>query len=423
MHVAYFSPLNPQSTGIADYSEELLLHLARHVDLDLFIDDYHPSNPSILERFEVFSYRDFAALAGQRHYDVCLYHMGNNPAHEYIYHCLLRYPGITVLHDHVLHSFFAAITLGQGQPSAYVREMGYCYGWQGCQMAHRVMHHMRTLQDYDYPLVDRVIDASLGIIVHSEYVRSLVSRSHPNTPVTKVNHHLSLKTAAGDHPSRSQIRASLGLRDDQFVVASFGRVAPQKRVRVALRAFAHLRRESPEAVYLLVGETNPLYDLEPLVSDLGLEQSVVRTGYVELDDFLRYMTIADVCINLRYPSAGETSGSLIRAMGTGKPVIVSDVGAFAELPDDCCLKVGVGPEEEGTLLTYLSALGRDHALRQRLGHNAQRYVQIHHRIEDSARGYVAFIERCLESIERPSYPPLRFSMRRTGGRALDGQSR
>ena len=46
------------------------------------------------------------------------------------------------------------------------------------------------------------------------------------------------------------------------------------------------------------------------------------------------MAACDVLVNLRYPTMGETSGSVIRALGLAKPLLVSDVGWFSELPDD-----------------------------------------------------------------------------------------
>ena len=57
------------------------------------------------------------------------------------------------------------------------------------------------------------------------------------------------------------------------------------------------------------------------------------------------MAACDVLVNLRYPTMGETSGSVIRALSLGKPLVVSDVGWFAELPDDVVLKVPVDEYE------------------------------------------------------------------------------
>ena len=53
MRVAYFSPLNPQPSGISDYSEELLPHLAAGAEIELFVDGFAPSNAALVSRFPV----------------------------------------------------------------------------------------------------------------------------------------------------------------------------------------------------------------------------------------------------------------------------------------------------------------------------------------------------------------------------------
>ena len=61
-------------------------------------------------------------------------------------------------------------------------------------------------------------------------------------------------------------------------------------------------------------------------------------------------------LNLRYPTVGESSGTLLRALGMGKAVVVSDVGSFGEYPDEICLKAPVDATEEDHLFEYLNLL-------------------------------------------------------------------
>ena len=121
MRVAYFSPLPPMRSGIADYSAELLPALAAHLDLELFVEDGFKVDPALAARFPVRGYRAFPALQEEGRYDAVVYQIGNNvDYHAGIYEMLLRYPGITVLHEYVLHHLVRGMTLVKGDMAGYV---------------------------------------------------------------------------------------------------------------------------------------------------------------------------------------------------------------------------------------------------------------------------------------------------------------
>ena len=137
-----------------------------------------------------------------------------------------------------------------------------------------------------------------------------------------------------------------------------------KRIPQLLEAFARLRRERPDARLLLVGAVSPGFDLDRRLQRLGLSgEGIVREAYVEEERLWALMAACDVCVNLRSPTMGETSGSVIRQLSLGKPVVVSDVGWFAELPDDVALKVPVDDDETETLDAALELLARDEGAR------------------------------------------------------------
>jgi hypothetical protein len=80
-------------------------------------------------------------------------------------------------------------------------------------------------------------------------------------------------------------------------------------------------------------------------------------------------------------------------MSKGKPVLLSNYEQFAEFPDDCCLKVDLGPAEEPMLLEYLRLLAGDEALRRRIGENARRYVSTHNHMDRTIQGYVQVLQQ------------------------------
>lgn len=100
MRIAYYSPMPPERTGIADYSALLLEALHGRVDIDV------------------------ARRGKTARGDVALYHVGNSPeAHGWILEELRREPGVVVLHDFVLHHLVAGLTLGRKDGDAYLDAM------------------------------------------------------------------------------------------------------------------------------------------------------------------------------------------------------------------------------------------------------------------------------------------------------------
>ena len=174
-----------------------------------------------------------------------------------------------------------------------------------------------------------------------------------------------------------------------------------KRIPQLLEAFARLRRERPDARLLLVGAVSPGFDLDRRLQRLGLsEEGIVREAYVEEDRLWSLMAACDVCVSLRSPTMGETSGSVIRQLSLGKPVVVSDVGWFAELPDEVALKVPVDAGETETLYAALELLARD---------------------DGAAAGDVGRLRRrssgaSTTSVAQPTSTPPRSSRRRAGRR-------
>lgn len=97
--LAYFSPLPPSPSGIADYSAELLPHLAELADITLFSDQPQAGSLGLPS----YPTGDYPA---RRHaFDLPLYQMGNSDRHEAMFEMMMRFPGVVVLHDYFLHHF------------------------------------------------------------------------------------------------------------------------------------------------------------------------------------------------------------------------------------------------------------------------------------------------------------------------------
>lgn len=119
---------------------------------------------------------------------------------------------------------------------------------------------------------------------------------------------------------RQQERAELGIKGDELVVGSVGRLSPQKNQSFLLKVFAETKRLRPQSVLLLVGEGELKRTLRQEAADLGIAESVRFVGSVpNVWDYLQAM---DIFI---FPSLYEGLGmSLIEAQATGLPCYASD---------------------------------------------------------------------------------------------------
>lgn len=395
MKIAYFSPFNPIKSGVSDYSEELLEYLSGYSRIDLFVDDYRPSTPWLADSFKIHNYRRIFENHGMNDYDINIYHMGNNDNHSYIHSVLLEYPGLVVLHEPMLHHFVFSQTVGNHRLKAYLREIDYCYKSGRQAVVKATLEERDESSWYEYPLVDRIVDSSLGVIVHSRFARKAVLEVNPRARVRIIPHHYA-PPVAEQMRSPELIRQILGIRKDEFLVGSLGYITDNKRTDVLLHALAGLKEQGLRARLLMVGKALPGCEVLRHVEELGLTEEVIVTGFVDTRTFREYLNVPDVFVALRYPSAGETSGSVIKMMGTGKPVILSDHYAFSEFPDDCCVKITPGPGELQALEHRLKKFMEDPGEMQALGRNARKHVAVNHDIQNSARAYMEFATELLE---------------------------
>lgn len=389
--IAYCSPVNPAPSGISDYSEELLPYLGQYAEITLFVEDgLRPTNPCLTQHLEVLPLRRLPRELRRRRYKALVYHMGNSPAHGAIWDAARRLPGVVVLHDFVLHHFMLWYAAGRLRDvQSYVRTMETRYGAPGAHMAQLMIRSRFTDAAFDFPCCEPVLDSAIGLIAHSRYVVERAAALRPDLPMAVVPMGVPLP----DVPSREEARARLGLPLEAAVLASFGHINAWKRVEPALRALAALRAEGRDARYLLVGSVSPNYDLAGLIARSGLGDAVTVTGYVPRAAFEAHVAAADICVNLRHPTGGETSASLLRLLGAGRPTLVSAVGAFAELPPGVAAQVDPGPAEGDQVLAYCRLLLARPELAAALGARARAYVAAEHTLERAAAGYAHFLAR------------------------------
>jgi glycosyltransferase involved in cell wall biosynthesis len=360
VRVAYYSPMTPERSGIADYSALLLPALNRRLDVEVARRGKHADG------------------------DVALYHIGNDPeAHEWIVERLRRAPGVVVLHDFVLHHLVASTTLGRKNPAGYLaaleRDAGLAGRLLGLGVIDGCIPPLWEVRAEDFPLCGEVLDLATGVIVHSRYVEQCVRERGYERQVWRIPHPAwPAKDVVPERPS------------GEPVFGAFGNVNASKRIPQLLEAFARFRESHAISRLLLAGAGAAGTDLERSIDHYGLEDAVVREGYVGEDRLWGLIAGVDAVISLRSPTMGETSGAALRALTLGKPLLVNDVGWFSELPDDVALKVAPGDGEVERLALAMETLC-DPAVRERMGANAQELASGEHDVERVAELYASAV--------------------------------
>ncbi|MEM1180982.1 MAG: glycosyltransferase family 4 protein [Acidobacteriota bacterium] len=397
------SPLPPVRSGISDYCVDLLPELSARADVRLVRLPGQPLDHNLAERWPTVDVETW-----RRDGRLSLYQMGNNRYHREVWRLAMERPGVLVLHDLVLHHFLIDRTIGEGgDHDAYRRELEACHGWVGdlASLPLRWPAGAGQAAQFSLPAHRSVLEGQLGVLTHSRWAADVLREEMPGLRVTSLAMGMPLPDAADGELGRD-FRIRHGLPLDRPVIGSFGFQTPIKRTQVAIQALAS--PELRECHLMVAGEVAPALDLEDEAARLGVADRVHVLGFLPFGDFEAGIAAADIALNLRYPTAGETSASLLRILAVGRPVIVSDYAQSADLPESGVIKVPPGDGEVEALVSQLAALLDDPGGLSTLGHAARQFIAELHRLDHAAAAVVDACHRYASEppapLERPPVP-------------------
>jgi glycosyltransferase involved in cell wall biosynthesis len=406
--LAFFSPLPPTKTGIADYAAELIPLISDEFEIDIYIDEGYTPSPSLSPGARIFPASEFSFRNIKNPYQLIIYQMGNSDYHQYIYPFLLSHPGMMVLHDYNLHHSRLKYFVERKNLTAYSEEIEYCYpGEKGRLLARIVTTGMGSKPLYfRFPYHKLVIDASLMVAVHQPYLVSLLSKGHPEIACSLITMGVA-ETDSSEEEAR-RFKKKHHIEDDELVIASFGAATPEKRITSVLKAMKEILKRFPRLRYLVVGKPSEELDVAKEAERLGIGDRVIITGFVLKHEFACYLSLCDIGINLRYPTSYETSATLLRIMMAGKPVLISELPHLADIPDESVIRGSLLNEEE-SLTDALGKLINDKGLREKMGKKAKEYAERKHSLARMRDDYIETIEKAIaltgkKKIDRSNFP-------------------
>jgi len=235
-------------------------------------------------------------------------------------------------------------------------------------------------------MLKRLACRSRAVIVHNPAAARLVREHNPSTCVFEIPHFFQAPKRP-DMVETLRFRSQSEIAPRTLLAGVFGHLRESKRLPLILRSLQRAWDAGSDVKLLVQGEFASS-DLERACGRyIEDHPKILRVGFLDEDDFWKWASITDLCINLRSPTAAETSGIAIRMMGLGKAVVFSSGEETARIPEDACLRLDRGPGEEETLAGYLRWLADDREAAIEIGRRAAAHIDREHRLEQVAEEY------------------------------------
>jgi len=387
--LAFVSPLPPEKSGISDYSAELLPELARFYDIDVIVAQENITVPWIVANCGIRTVDWF--LQHSRRYSRVLYHFGNSPYHSYMFNLLDQVAGVVVLHDFYLGNLQRYREEQDTYSCAWTKALYESHGWSAVAERFNVSDGI----ELKYPANLEVLQHAIGVIAHSEYSLNLATHWYGKefSADWAVIPLLRVPSQVGN---RNDERQNLRLKSDDFVICTFGMLGPAKLNHRLLEAWLLSRLiNDTNCILVFVGEVpEDAYGKQILetIRSAGMGDRLRITGWVDMSTFRRYLTVADLAVQFRSQSRGETSAAVLDCMNYAIPTIVNANGAMSEFPSDAVYML---PDEFelDQLVDTLEKLWRDSNTRIALGQRAKEFISSRHLPHVCAQKYADKIEQ------------------------------
>jgi len=389
--LAYVSPLPPERSGIADYSAELLPELACFYDIDVIVDQAEIALPWVIANCGVRTVDWFVKNSHQ--YDRILYHFGNSSYHQHMFRLLAHKPGVVVLHDFYLGDVQYYLETHGILPNAWKRSLYESHGYGAVVECSANKSIADAVQKF--PVNLGVLTQAQGVIFHSYHPVHLAKQWYGNKLAFDWTVIPLLRVSSYER-NRTQARQKLGLKANDFVVCSFGLLGSTKLNHCLLDAWLNSILVNDACCFLtFVGENDGGEygaQIRNIIHAQGLGERIRITGRTDMQTYRDYLAAADIAVQLRTQSRGETSAAVLDAMNYALPTIVNAHGSMAEILSDA---VWVLPDkfENYELTEALESLWKNDEHRFSLGMRAKEVIVASHAPTACAAQYAEAIER------------------------------
>jgi glycosyltransferase involved in cell wall biosynthesis len=349
-----FSPLPPQRNGLADYIGEYLPLLAADFDLCLVAESGCAANTAAQfspAPFEVLDEAVFLARQPEPGAQI-LYNVGNNGDCAYMLDHMHRFPGVVIVHDvslFYLHQAALQMERAHGMFNHWVLDAGYQVP---ADFVHRDGSLSRTpgLLYQECLMLRRIAQSARGLMLHSRYAEArfrggavdVPLGAEHGRPMARIPHFV--LPPAPPSPQTEAVLRRWRIEAGDVLLLVPGFLTGNKMLYEVLVAFLRARATHPRLRLLFAGEERASeYAVSDRIRQLWPEDDgPLVTGYLDAHELDILLGRADLSFVLRYPTYGETSGILPRAVMGGGRVVTVDIGSYPEFESPLIDHVSIG---------------------------------------------------------------------------------
>lgn len=366
-HIAFITPWPPQLSGIAEYTYDLVRALNSLNQFQITIITSCPK-PLPLTGVHIVCCRDENKLPNLVEFDLLIHQIGNNPMHILNYWVLKKYRGVVQLHDLDVSDLVRHIAISNGKAGGLYRSIrnlyipeflsrflrrlygpGFFYKtlrglgvpsnfndilqkWHGDNAVaiennlkkNNNVNHLKNAE-MSYPLFEELLQYADSVIVHSKFAQNKIQQKFPHLLVTQ----FTLLHLMENNDTQ--------ISSDKIKIGSFGFSDQYKHTQIIIKSFAELLQfcdvnHKPKPMLILAGPSDFKKESQ-LLNELQMADHTQLISYPSLTEFNALMREMNLVIQLRYPTRGETSGPVTKALQLGIPIIVSNNGWYQELPE------------------------------------------------------------------------------------------
>jgi glycosyltransferase involved in cell wall biosynthesis len=385
--LAFVSPLPPERSGISDYSADILPELSRFYDIDVIVNQDEVETPWIKANCNIYNVEWFKN--NYYKYERVIYQFGNSHLHAYMFDLIKLVPGIVVLHDFFLGHVTEYMGAISGNEFTWPKSLYESHGYPALYDRY---HADISQIAWKYPSNLGVLQNSLGIIVHSEFSKTLAKQWYEANIIDNwsVIPHLRLPVKVAD---KAEARKRLGIDQNDFIVCSFGFLGAAKCNLELIHAWQRSELGAKaQSRLIFVGENDSGTYAEKINKQVDASATISITGWTSFEQFFDYLSAADLAVQLRTNSRGEVSGAVMHAMSYGLPTIVNANGSMGDIPDHAVYKLNDDFNTDD-LVKALDTLSSNNALRSKFSKASSDLIKQDHSPAQCAKQYFESTER------------------------------